>query len=174
MILNTWHCPFKFTVFWLIINCLAVSETPGKVLYRCLGHRGKVPHRCLRHRKALLQVLCNIEGLSQLLKEQSIKKLTNSVFYYKGRIKWESKIFPQGAPLSCLPGVSDTGEQFKIRISARKFEKNRNRLRVPLMGPQEAVWWKNRDSKISRHCPFKCGYGYSRPKWMRIRADRDP
>ena len=43
----------------------------GKVPHRCLGHRGKVPHRCLGHRQALLQALCNIEGLSQVLKGQS-------------------------------------------------------------------------------------------------------
>ena len=33
-----------------------------------------------------------------------------------------------------FPGVSDTAEGTLFRISARKFEKNRNRLRVPLMG----------------------------------------
>ena len=34
-------------------------------------------------------------------------------------------------------GVSDTAEWTLFRISARKFEKYRNRLRVPLIGPGE-------------------------------------
>ncbi len=117
---------------FMILRC------PGHrrmLLYRCLGHRRMLLHRCLGHRQTFFQLSSRIEGLSQLLKGQSIKKLTTGVLYYKGTIKWEYKKFPQGAPLSCLPGVSDTGEQFKIRISARKFEKNRNPLRVPLMGP---------------------------------------
>ena len=34
-------------------------------------------------------------------------------------------------------GVSDTAGGTLFRISARKFEKNQNRLRVPLIGPRE-------------------------------------
>ena len=59
----------------------------GKVPHRCLGHRGKVPYRCLGHRQAFFKLSSRIEGLSQLLKEQSIKKLTTGVLYYKGTIK---------------------------------------------------------------------------------------
>jgi hypothetical protein len=45
-------------------------------------------------------------------------------------------------------GVSDTGERFKIRISSRNFEKkNRNRLRMPQMGPEEAVLMKKSNFK---------------------------
>ncbi len=57
------------------------------VPHRCPRHRGKVPYRCLGHRQAFLHVYCNIEGLSQLLKGQTIKKLTTGVLYYKGTIK---------------------------------------------------------------------------------------
>ncbi len=74
-----------------------VSETPKKGLrcprhrrkvpHRCPRHRGKVPHRCLGHRKAFFQLSSRKEGLSQLLNEQSIKKLPSSVLYYKGTIK---------------------------------------------------------------------------------------
>jgi hypothetical protein len=45
-------------------------------------------------------------------------------------------------------------KRFHIRISLWIFGKNRNRPSVPIMGPGEAIWWKNQHQKILWHCPF--------------------
>ncbi len=42
-----------------------------------------------------------------------------------------------------------------IRISKRIWISQQNRFSCCLVRPKGTVWWKNRDQKISRYCPFK-------------------
>ncbi len=131
-----------FRIFAQIFEKLYFQRCPrhrGKVPCRCPRHRGKVPCRCLGHRGGILFAL-KINGGVRDTAEKYPSGVRDTTEKYPTGVSDTAEKYPAG--------VSDTGDCFKIRISSRNFEKkNRNRLRMPQMGPEEAVLMKKSNFK---------------------------
>ena len=119
------------------------------------------PRCILHHGVALWKLRCTGEAIAKKMNTTTAFKGTilqktsqNLTLLSYSMINANLKFFKVGSFKLTRRFILTLWKRFHIRISLWIFGKNQNRHSVPIMGPGEAIWWKNQHQKISWHCPL--------------------